>query len=68
MKSSCDGAMDPGFRGGGVWMIREGILITEERPFETPPAAAPQDKGARLEARAASLQPNRHEAFAGMTD
>jgi len=49
-------------------------------PFETPPepvlgprtartrGAAPQDKGAGLEARAASLQPIRHEAFAAITD
>jgi hypothetical protein len=31
-------------------------------PFETPPAAAPQDKGARLEAHTASLQLFFHSA------
>jgi hypothetical protein len=29
----------------------------EERPFETPPAEAPQDKRARLEARTTPLPP-----------
>jgi len=32
-------------------------LMLRSAPFETPPAAAPQDKLARLEARTTPLQP-----------
>jgi hypothetical protein len=34
----------------------EGFLMLRSAPFETPPAAAPQDKLARLEARTTAMQ------------
>jgi hypothetical protein len=33
------------------------FLMLRSAPFETPPAAAPQDKLARLEARTDAMQP-----------
>ena len=35
------------------------FLMLRSAPFETPPAAAPQDKGARLEARTMLMQYSR---------
>ena len=37
-------------------MPSENYLMLRSAPFETPPAAAPQDRRARLEARTAVLQ------------
>jgi hypothetical protein len=44
-------------------MPKKASVILRSAPFETPPAAAPQDKLARLEGRKNSMQPDNFESL-----